>query len=1048
MLINTMRQFKLLTFSVLFCLLAGGVVLGQGVSVSGRVIDEENNEPVVGASILIKGSSVGTIADFNGAFSIDASIGDVLVISFVGYTTQEVTVADGVTDYPVTLSSDTEQLAELLVIGYGLVEAEDVTGAISSIRAEDFNGGIIASPEQLFQGKAAGVQITSNSGEPGAGISIRIRGTASVRTGSNPLFVIDGVPLSGADSAQGGPDLGRSSSTAKNPLNFLNPADIASIDILKDASATAIYGSRGSNGVVLITTKDGRGSSGALTYTGSVSLSTPGKRYDLLSTEEFLKEAGSGGGAANKLNSNNDTDWQEEVLANALSTTHNVSYGMGYSSGDVRGSLGYTSLKGVMKQTGLNRITGRINWNQQFLSDKLKLGVRGTFSQVDDNATLVTDMVGFRGDIIGVMLIANPTWSSDPTVQPIGDVQSPTSFLEYYGDSTKTSRIFGGATLGYDVNDFLNAKVVYGYDKSDSSRGLGFSKLFESVGSGIPGNGKAGIRDKELLSHLVEAYLTFDKEFGSVDVNVVGGYSAQTFVEKGVDIVGFGFDEEEVSDMVDELRDAYDDVVADKQLTGLEGVYLQQIAANADDLAVGVLGDEGAVTREDLAAPTDFGVESLTANNFEFEDIIQSVFGRVNLSILDKYLITGTIRVDGSSKFGPDNRYGSFPSGAVAWRLSNESFFPDFFDDFKVRIGYGITGNQAIPHNLYQTRQNISGPDIDNVGFAQLGQASDVAFANGELGWEQTSQLNAGLDLAILKGKMSLSFDYYYKNSTDILIKVFAAQPASNAFIWRNLDAEVINKGIELTVNYSNLIDAGDFQMDLGFNIGTNDNEITNYTGPQLETGTIDGQGLTGAFSQLISDGQPLYAYYLREFGGYNADGFTEYVGGDFQKFLDGKAPLPKLNGGASLAFRFRSLAFNLSFAGQYGHYIYNNTANALFTAGSLANGRNVTADVPGSGENPQNAPESSSRFLEKGDFTRLQSATLSYTFPNAIGPIEFLNLYLNGQNLFVITEYSGQDPEFNVNKALNDVPSLGIDYLTYPRGKTFSFGLVARFSN
>ncbi|MEO1627709.1 MAG: hypothetical protein AAFV25_21345 [Bacteroidota bacterium] len=402
------------------------------------------------------------------------------------------------------------------------------------------------------------------------------------------------------------------------------------------------------------------------------------------------------------------------------------------------------------------------------------------------------------------------------------------------------------------------------------------------------------------------------------------------------------------------------------------------------------------------------------------------------------------MRADGSTRFGSDNRYGYFPSAAFKWRLIEESFVPELFSDLGLRLGYGITGNQEIPHNLYTSRQRFNDNAINNGGDqVDPGGLDNVAFENPGLKWESTSQLNVGLDFAFLNYRLSGSLDYYYKNTNDLLIRIDAAQPAPAPFQWDNLDADVINTGVELGLNFV-VVDKSNFQWDVNGNVSYNKNEVRNFKG-LINTGDIDGQGLTGAFAQRIADGQPLFAYFLREFGGYDDNGISVYPNGDFQEFV-GSSPLPTWNAGLTNTFRYGNFDLSIFFSGQFGFSIYSNTANAFFTAGSLANGRNVTADIVNNGEGNLNAPDVSTRFLEKGDFVRLQNVSLGYNVKLNSDKVSSLRFFVTGQNLALFTGYSGQDPEVNVNKAINDVPSLGIDYTPYPRSRIFTLGANVSF--
>ncbi|MEY3412791.1 MAG: hypothetical protein RIQ70_1480, partial [Bacteroidota bacterium] len=412
-----------------------------------------------------------------------------------------------------------------------------------------------------------------------------------------------------------------------------------------------------------------------------------------------------------------------------------------------------------------------------------------------------------------------------------------------------------------------------------------------------------------------------------------------------------------------------------------------------------------------------------------------------NLGIGKKILVTGTVRIDGSTRFGPGNKYGVFPSFAGKYKLIEEEFVPkNVFSDLGLRIGYGITGNQEIPHNLYTQRTRYGGAGIGSTG-TQLnnGGFGTVTFPNENLKWESTSTINVGLDFGVLKDRITGSLEYYYRNTNDLLTQVVSAQPALSPFVWRNLDADIINKGFEIGLN-TIIVDNKDFGFDINLNAAFNRNIVENLLGV-YDTGAINGQGLTGAFAQRIASGQPINAWFLREFGGYDDQGVTVYPNGDFQSFLDGKSPNPTVTGGLTLNVRYKSFDLSTFFNGVYGHYIYSNNANAFFTKGSFANGRNVTRDVVNSKEGPLNAPDVSTRFLEKGDFTRLANLNLGYKVKTNSKNINSLKFFVSGQNLLLFTKYSGQDPEVNTNKQINGVPSFGIDYTAYPRARTITFG-------
>ncbi|MBC9795032.1 SusC/RagA family TonB-linked outer membrane protein, partial [Sinomicrobium weinanense] len=729
------------------------------------------------------------------------------------------------------------------------------------------------------------------------------------------------------------------------------------------------------------------------------------------------------------------TDWQDQITRTSFSHTHNLSYSNGYDTGNYRVSLSYSDQQGIIKNSSMERLNGRLNFNQRLFKDKLKLGAQITISRVNDEAPLITNNAGFEGDLLGASYMANPTWPSDPDFQFSNSNLNPLSMLKYYQDKTKTNRSLINLSAEYDFTNEFNVKVNTGFDNSSSDRdGVLSPELF--MGDGVFGNGRAFISEIETSSQLLEVLFNYRKEFENSKLTALLGYSYQEFNNEGRNYQGWGFSGTNMNGIVDDLK-ATDRIVRNS----ITGAY-QQYGYGTDGAFVNRLFPEPV---SETITVADTPARAAVSDWYNYTDELQSFFGRINYTLKDRYLFTATLRADGSSKFGGNNKYGYFPSGAFAWILSDEEFIPEAFYNLKLRLGYGVTGNQELPHNLYQTRQRYGGLGVNDSGVVQSSGLNDLAFANPDLKWEQTQQFNIGIDFGFWDNRFNGSVDLYRKNTTDLLMQITSAQPASQPFVYRNLDADVINKGFEITLNYG-LIETEDFTWDLSTNFSYNDNVVKNFDGI-VDTGGINGQGLTGAFAQRIEDGQPLFSYFLREFTGYDENGLSTYEGGDLQKFV-GKSALPKYNLGISTNFRYKSWDLSAFFSGQFGHYIYNNTQNAFFTAGSIGNGRNVTKDVLGSEESGANAPDVSTRFLEKGDFLRLQNITLGHNFEFADKSKVFksLRIYLNAQNLVVITDYSGLDPEVNTNKELNGVPSLGIDYTSYPRPRTFTLGLNASF--
>lgn len=964
-------------------------------TISGTISDAESGETLIGATVAVVGTSRGTVTDIEGNYSIEVPNGATQMrFSYTGYEEQVVAIGAG-NVMNVTLNTSSA-LDEVVVIGYGTVKKKDATGAVVALTAKDFNQGVVVSPEQMMQGRAAGVQITQASGEPGAGANIRIRGTSSVRGGNNPLFVVDGVPMAGSAISADGADVGFGSSAGRNPLNFLNPLDIASIDVLKDASATAIYGSRGANGVVLITTKKGR-NEGSLDYGYALGVSNITQKYDLLSASEFLAAN------PNATDGGTETDWQDEILRTALTNTHNVAYSQGGAKGGYRVSMGYQNQEGIIKQSGLKKVTLGLNADRKAMNDRLTLGTQFAIANLDDQYAPISDNSGFEGDLLGAALKLNPTQpvyitnaDGERELNQIGGDQiNPVAMLEYGRDFSNTIRGVGSVFASYRLLDGLTFRTVLGFDRSFSERRQAYSRDF--VANRINGIGRAASGTIQQDNRLWENYFSYNTSINdNITLDGVLGYSYQQF---NLATSAFAF-----------------------------------AKFNTSDLNVMLNNTQSA----DNVIPV--------ASNRE-QDELQSYFTRWGVGIGGKYFLTGTVRADGSTRFGGDNKYGIFPSFAGKWRISEEGFLPDLFTDFSLRAGYGRTGNQEIPHNLYLERARFQGVSFDDGGNIQPGGIAPVTFENPELKWETTDQLNVGLDFEINKGKLYGSVDFYDKITRDLLMNVPSAQPAATPFVWRNLDAEVHNTGVELVLGGYPVV-GENFSWNIASNVAFNENTIENYTS-FVNTGVISGQGLTGAFAQRLADGQPLFAYFLRDFQGFDSEGnslYGESGTDDFQQFLD-KSPLPKVIAGLTNDFTFGKFDASIFFQGQFGHYLYNNTANAYFTQGSLIGGRNVTRDVVGNGEGDFNAPDVSTRFLEKGDFIRLQNMTIGYTVPMASKSVlSNLRVFVTGQNLLTFTDYSGQDPEVDTNKSIDGIPSAGIDYTPFPRARVFTFGANASF--
>ncbi|MES2240366.1 MAG: SusC/RagA family TonB-linked outer membrane protein [Bacteroidota bacterium] len=990
-----MKNSLLKGLMVFLAILCTGFTYSQNVS--GTVSD--SGGPLPGVSILVKGTDKGYQTDLNGKYTIpNVDATTVLIFSYIGLKSQEINVA-GKKEINVVLQGDSAELKEVVVIGYGTVKKKDATGAVESVKAADFNKGVTTSPEQLLQGKSAGVQVTQASGEPGGSNTVKIRGTSSIRSGGEPLYVVDGVPIGGGNVSSGTTDVGVGAQTARNPLNFINPSDIASMDILKDASATAIYGSRGANGVIIITTKKGSKGAGQLVLNSSYTTATIAKDYNLLDAKAFNA---ANGGSADFGSSVNAFD---AILRTAITKQIDLSYSGGGDNGTYRYSMGYTDQEGIVKNTGVTKYNLGASITHSMFDNKLKFEGNIQTSFIHDQATSLSDNVGAEGDLFVSAVKWNPTrpfFNPDGSYVKISNSQrNPMDLLDRYTDYTNTARILGNVSATYKLAKGLDYKVGVGVDYSSSNRNVAMSKLL-----GIdPATSNGGIAVKsyvERSNYLVEQTLNYSTDItNKLKLNAIGGYSFQKFSNQGNSFIGTGFGQ-------------YTD----------QNYYLKNITS-----------------------ATNFAISGTYAQTafFDPSNKLQSYFGRAILTYSDKYIFSAVLRRDGSSKFGSSNKYGTFPALSVAWKIIEESFVPKAFSDLKLRVGWGITGNQEFPAGAASTLvKPVEGvPTISNIG-------------NPDLKWEQTAQYSAGIDFGLFDSKLTGSLDYYKKVTSDPLLQVPVADPSLYSTKWANLpNAQIISQGVEIALNYK-IIDNADFSWDLGGNIAFNKGKITGLiedgypTG--ITTGTVSGQGLSGTIAQGHFDGQSPYTFNLLQFTGFDSNGISTYkdLNNDGQiteadRTFSGSAN-PKFNVGLNTSLRYKNWDFVASGYGAYGQKIYNNTENALFVRSLLTTGNNVPAYVVNNGEATSgNSNAASTRFLKSGDYFRLSNAQIGYTFKGdqSLAPwIKSLRVYFTASNIFVITPYNGLDPEVNSNKQFNGIPSLGMDYATYPKSRSFAFGL------
>ena len=1020
---------------LIIMLLIGSITYGQ--SIKGVVSDADGSLP--GVSVTIEGTTTGVQTDFDGNYTINAKEGDVLVYNYLGYKTEQRTVgSESVIN--VTMTQDSTELDEIVVIGYGSTTVKDATGSVTSVTSGDFNKGVISSPEQLIQGKTAGVQISNTSGAPGAGVNIRIRGSNSVRSNNNPLFVVDGVPLSGGATTAGANVIGLGGNPAKNPLNFLNPNDIESISILKDASATAIYGSRGANGVVIVTTKSGRSKKGEFSYQANISSSKALDTYDLLSADKFLSErlrVGLAVDAASDYGS--ATDWQDVIFRTAMSHNQNLSYSKSHDNGSYIATLGLGNQTGIVENSNLERLTARVNLNHRFLDDKLRLSFQGSVSRVNDNLAPTGGTAGYKGDILGAAFSANPTWPNDPDFDG-GTLVNPANLLAYTQGTTNTNRYLANLSLEYDLTSNLKAKLAVGVDKSDSDNFSVSSADVLGLEDGIPGNGRGAYNMLEVQNELLEATLTYNKEYKNSKLEVLGGFSYQSFRNSGLYSGAWGFSSRDLDVMGSNLQDVVSGIAGE-----ISGQY-QQFGYAPNLTGVYVRGYDGLdfVSSSFSANTSTANINSLAVDTYDNTTELQSFFGRVNYTLSNKYLFTATLRADGSSAFAEANRYGYFPSGAFAWKLNEEDFMSDSnMSTLKLRLSAGITGNQeGVGYGNYVNRSRWNGLNPQNNGNIDLNNGNSIiSFGGDGLKWESTIQYATGLDFGFNNDRLSGSIDVYRKETKDLLFLVDEAQPAILDRKFKNLtDSKIVNQGVEFSLGYD-LVQTEDFNWSANFNVAYNDNMVESLSG-QYDFANVNGPGLSGAFAMRLQEGHSLFSYYMQEFSGYDSAG-QPIVG---EKGFVGKSALPNLTGGLSTTINYKKWTMSAYFNGQFGHYVYNNTANAFFTAGAFKTTRNVLPGTLTSGEDLGASAPVSTRFLEKGDFVRLQNLSLAYDMPlSGEGVFKSMVFSVTGQNLFLMTDYSGLDPEVNSATGGN-LPSIGMDYGAYPNPTTITFGINAKF--
>ncbi|MFW6205681.1 MAG: SusC/RagA family TonB-linked outer membrane protein [Gemmatimonadota bacterium] len=1004
---------------VLIAALVGGLLLVPPLSaqntgtVAGSVLNASTMEPVSGATVAI--ADVGGITNQEGRFLVTGVPAGThtLRVSQIGYAeaTREVSVAVGETvTLEIALTTEAIGLGELVVTSSYTREREgDLTGVVETVQPEQFNPGRNVSPQQLIQGKVAGVEI-HDSGEPGGGISIRVRGGTSINASNEPLFVIDGVPV----------PVGGGISAGRNPLNFLNPNDIANMTVLKDASATAIYGSRGANGVILIETFSGRGAEAAggsqLTYSGNISASTVAVEPNMLTNDQFIRAVTDHAPSALDMLADANTDWRDAVQRDAVGHDHSVALAGASGDMDYRLSVGYTGQEGVLHGTETERATVGINYGQNFFGNDLRVSANLKGSHAADTFT--------PGGVIGNANIFAPTQPIYDEDSPYGGFYewgveqapvNPVAQLELIQDDGTTLRSLGDLEAQLDIPyvSGLTGTVRTGYDVIKTNRQVFrptilFNEARQDTLAGYVSNA-----NNTQYTRLLDAFVNYSSRLAAyeTDIDITAGYS-------------------------------YEDSRAEYpffEAWGLEFDYL---------------GTDG-IPSSKQQRQTDWTDEHK----------LISFFGRANVTLMDRYLLTFNLRRDGSSRFGPEEQWGIFPSAALAWRISNESFMEDLdvISDLKLRASWGVNGNQAFAnyqqYSTYTLGESTAQYLLGNTFVPTIRPSA----ADPGIKWEETTSLNFGIDFGILDNRFSGSVDYYFKETDDLIFRVpVAAGTNLSNFVTTNIGA-MENRGFELTLDARIFEEPDGLWWTAGFNVATNMNELVRinpYSDPSGGTETILTGGISGGvgnFIQVLTPGQPVNSFFvyrhrqdengLPVWEDTNGDGTINeqdlYVDQNGDGVINEddrvpyKSPDPDWTFGLTSNLGYGPFDASLTMRASIGNYVYNNVASNLGHYRALQ-----YVDVPNNLH--QSVLETgfereqyfSDYYVEDASFLRLDNLTVGYTFTPATLGGE-VRVYGTTQNLFTLTEYRGVDPTAGVN---------GIDNNLYPRSRTFTLGATVQF--
>ena len=956
-------------------------------------------------NVVVKGTTNGTITDFDGNFQLNANKGDIIVISFIGYQPQE---AQAAASMNIILKDDTELLDEVVVIGYGSVKKDDLSGSVVAIKAEEMNKGAVTSPQELIMGKVPGLSVSQGDGAPGAGSTIRIRGGASLNASNDPLIVIDGIPVSN-DAAPGTP----------NALATINPNDIETFTVLKDASATAIYGSRASNGVIIIQTKKGTQDKIKVSYSGTFTAKDPYKRIETLDAQSFreVMQAQYPEGTAQSADiqrilnvyPNQSTDWQDAIYQTGLSTDQNIGIAGKAGFMPFRISLGYNTEKGTLKTSKYERYTGAVNLSPKFFDNHLSvdINVKGTINKnrfADSGAVGAAAFFDPTKPIYDEENRYNGYWNWGIVQGAQADLatQNPLSLLYDRNNHGTTKRSLGNIQLDYKIHGLedLHANLNLGYDvaKTTGRNFVNSNSVQSSLDKTFTGLGQGNTWNNLRRNHLLDFYMNYAKNIESIKSNfdIMAGYSWQHFYYANHDIT-------------------YSNPTED--LGAKEGYTYD--------------ANERHYIRDDH-------------RRIPYENYLISFFGRLNYNFMDRYLLTATLRRDGSSRFSENNRWGLFPSAALAWTISNEPFMKateNVLSKLKLRLGYGVTGQQEIGDYQYITSYSFS----TNPNTTYLG--TTLLKPNGyspDLKWEQTTTYNVAIDFGFLNNRINGSIEYYQKHTKDLLNTISAAAGTNFINLITANVGKMKNKGVEANVN-AIAIQSKDFTWEVGYNITWNDSKITKLT----TTFNPDYQGIDAGTNQKHQVGEMPGTFYLYQqvydengkpiqnaFVDRNNDGqITEA-----DRYLTHKSPMAKVYMGFSSQFSYKKWDLGFNLRANFGNYVYNGVASGNSTSNNYGGKGFVTNLYNGfqdTGFTLLNTSEqmASDYFLENASFLKMDNITLGYSFQNLFAAKLSGRISASVQNVFTISKYSGLDPECGA-----------IDSNIWPRPRTYTIGLNLNF--